>query len=182
MKRLHILFLFIMVLFLSGCAGESIRINHYVFSGRKEWEDFKLPVLIAKNKEMESSLSSLLDSVIAHNTKNNYIPTDYVLVYKNGEGGNSFFLEEGVFELYCSESMRCQGVYFFNINGTEMRLFIENQDRAREDPIFDNTGKKINFSVINYPLPKDSYLMYFHHFPKLHVRLKDNKFCIDSII
>lgn len=181
MKQIYLIPCAIIILLLSGCSVKTEKIEHYVFEGKRNWHDFKLPMLEPRDAEIDGSLSSLLDSAIMYNSKDDYIPTNYLLEFETTKVDSPFFVQNCTFNLLCDRSMEFDGVYIFERNGRQMLLFTKNREKVPKDPIFKNTHKKIRFKVSNYPLRKSATIMYFHAAKQLYSSVKNSKILIDSI-
>lgn len=181
MKQKYLIPCMVIVLLPSSCSVKTEKIEHYVFEGNRNWHDFKLPMLEPRDAEIGESLSSLLDSAILYNSKDDYIPKNYLLEFETTKVDSPFFVQNCTFNLLCDRSMEFDGVYIFERNGRQMLLFTKNRGKVPKDPIFKNTHKKIRFKVSNYPLRKSATIMYFHSPKQLYSSLKDGKIVVDSI-
>lgn len=138
-------------------------------------------MLEPRDAEIDESLSSLLDSAIMYNSKDDYIPTNYLLEFETAKVDSPFFVQDCTFNLLSDNSMEFDGVYIFERNGRQMLLFTQKRDKASKDKIFKETRRKVRFDVSNYPLRKSATIMYFHSPKQLYSSLKDGKIVVDSI-
>ncbi len=181
MKQIYLIPCAIIILLLYGCSVKTEKIEHYVFEGNRNWHDFKLPMLEPRNAEIGESLSSFLDSAITCNSKDDYIPTNYLLEFETANHETSFFVQDCSFNLLCDNSMGLDGVYVFEKYGIQMLLFTKNREKASKDKIFKETRRKVRFDVSNYPLRKSVSIMYFHSPKQLYSSIKNGKIVVDSI-
>lgn len=181
MKQKYLIPCMVIVLLPSSCSVKTEKIEHYVFEGNRNWHDFKLPMLEPRDAEIGESLSSLLDSAILYNSKDDYIPTNYLLEYETARANAPFFVQDCTFKLLCDRSMEFDGVHIFERNGRQMLLLTKNREKASKERIFKKTRRKVRFDVSNYPLRKSATIMYFHSPKQLYSSLKNGKIVIDSI-
>lgn len=181
MKQTYLITYAIIILLLSGCSVKTEKIEHYVFEGNRNWLDFKLPMLEPRDAEIDESLSSLLDSAIMYNSKDDYTPTNYLLEFETAKADAPFFVQDCTFKLLCDRSMEFDGVYIFERNGRQMLLFTQKREKASKDKIFKETRRKVRFDVSNYPLRKSVSIMYFHSPKQLYSSIKNCKIVVDSI-
>lgn len=166
-------------LVLVSCTLKTVDVNQYIWDKEEPWKDFVLPVYEPRDEKISEDLTNIIDSMMADNLRNGFIPGIFRLEYSNNS--LSFSIKECSFDFFCERKMPYKGVYVFSHDGVERLLFIKNFEGSN-DMLFVPSGRKIRFHINVYLLPKGSALLYRHNSGKFMGSIKRNRIVLDSIL